>query len=203
MRLQPRDINVMQKLNGFGFCTIEHIRAFMQVGMTAAYVRVKKLVDHGYLHRQRILHGNARIHSLTEKGRMACNDVLPPYSDIRLGTFKHDLALVDLAIQLELQTGGYFTPPRRIRHNEGLSGVGQIGHIADGYLHIGDDKPIAIELELSIKSHIRLRSIIEGYGGDLSIKEVWYFTPYADVARAIEKVASGYSFIKIMMQEQS
>lgn len=201
MRLQQRDINVMQKLNGFGFATIDHIRAFMQAGMTAAYVRVKKLVDHGYLHRKRILHGDALIHSLTGKGKVACNDVLPPYFDIRLGTFKHDLALVDLAIELERQTGGYFIPPRRIRHNEGLSGVGQIGHIPDGYLHIGEDKPIAIELELSIKSHNRLRNIIEGYGGDLSIKEVWYYTPNADVARAIEKVAGGHSFIKVFMKE--
>ena len=201
MRLQQRDIEVMQKINGFGFATIEQIKAFMQVGNTAAYVRVKKLVDHGYLQRQRILHGDARIHSLTEKGRMACSDVLPPCGEIRLGTFKHDLALVDLAIRLEQQNGGYFIPPRRIRHNEGLSGVGQIGHIPDGYLHVDEDKPIAIELELSIKSHIRLRSIIEGYGGDLSVKEVWYFTSQADVARAIEKVAKGYSFIKLFMQE--
>jgi hypothetical protein len=69
-------------------------------------------------------------------------------------------------------------------------------------LYLGDDKPIAIELELSVKSHIRLRHIIDGYGANLHVKEVWYYTPHADVARAVEKVAKGYSFIKIFTVEE-
>ena len=98
---------------------------------------------------------------------------------------------------LEEETGGKFTPDRRIRHDEGLSGVGQLGHIPDGYLQIGEDKPIAIELELSVKSRARINSIINDYGGNLSVKEVWYYTDSQDVARAISKAADGYSFIKV------
>jgi hypothetical protein len=91
---------------------------------------------------------------------------------VNLGTFRHDFRLVDLGLMLEAETGGKFTPDRRIRHDEGLSGVGQIGHIPDGYLSICADKPIAIELELTVKSRARLQSIIHEYGGDLSVKEV-------------------------------
>lgn len=129
---------------------------------------------------------------------IASGDELLPLSSISLATFRHDMMLIDLAIRLEQETGGKFLPDRRIRFNEGLSGVGQLGHIPDGYLYIGDDKPIAIELELTVKSRAQLQNIVNQYGGDLGVKEVWYFTSQPDVARAIEDAANGYSFIKVI-----
>lgn len=197
MIFQERDKAILQWVNGFGFASVEQIREFMQVGDTAAYVRVKKLVDSGYLKRERILHGHARIHTLTKKAILASGDALAPLSIVNLGTFRHDFQLIDLSLMLERQTGGRFTPDRRIRHDEGLSGVGQPGHIPDGHLHIGEDKPIAIELELSVKSRARIQSIIHAYGGNLAVREVWYYTDQPDVSRAILKAADGYDFIKV------
>ncbi len=169
----------------------------MRVCESGAYRRIRKLVEGGYLERDRVLHGQARIHRVTRKGTKVSGDALPPLTDINFGTFRHDLVLVDLALTLEEQTGGVFTPDRRLRHNGGLSGGGLSGHVADGYLHIGEDEPIAIELELSVKSRVRIRSIIKKYSSDLSIKEVWYYTDRADVTRAIEEAASRFSFIKV------
>lgn len=197
MMFQERDAAILRRVNGFGFASAEHIRRFMGVGQTAAYVRIKKLVEGGYLTRERVLHGQARIHKVTKKGVTASGDALLPLKYVSLGTFRHDYTLVDLALWLEAQTGGRFHPDRRIRHDEGLSGVGQLGHIADGYLYIGEDKPIAIELELSVKSRKRIQDIIHGYGGNLAVKEVWYFTDQQTVQHAIQKAASGFSFIKI------
>lgn len=197
MKFQERDAEVLKWVNGFGFATADQIRRFMKVGNTAAYVRIKKLVEGGYLARERILHGQARIHKVTRKGVLASGDAVLPLKYVNLGTFRHDFKLVDLALTLEAETGGTFIPDRRIRHDEGLSGVGQLGHIADGYLHIGEDKPIAIELELSVKSRARIQSIIHDYGGNLSVKEVWYYTDQMNVVRAIEKAAQGFSFIKV------
>ena len=169
----------------------------MKVGKTACYVRLKKLVDGGYLTRERILHGQARIHKLTKKGMLACGDAILPLKYVNLGTFRHDFKLIDLALMLERETGGSFMPDRRIRHDEGLSGVGQLGHIADGFLTIGQDKPIAVELELSVKSRARINSIINGYGGNLAVKEVWYYTDNKEVIRAITKASKGFDFIKV------
>lgn len=198
MILQKRDIDILRWINGFGFASVKQIQGFMQVGTTAAHVRVKKLVDEGYLKKDRVLHGQAKVHKLTSKGRTICEDALYHLTDINLGTFRHDHLLIDLANYLEKKTGGNFIPPRRIRHNEGLSGVGQIGHIPDGYLVVGDEKPVAIELELSVKAYARIKNIIHNYGGDLSVREVWYYTDRQDVAKAVGKVASGYPFIKII-----
>jgi hypothetical protein len=197
MIFQERDAKVLQWINGFGFASAEQIQRFMKVKPTAAYVRLKKLVDNGFLVRERILHGQARIHKITKKGMLASADALAPTKFITLGTFRHDFMLVDLALSLETETGGTFIPDRRIRHNEGLSGKGQSGHVADGYLYVGDDKPIAIELELSVKSRARIVDIINTYGGDLDVKEVWYYTDHKAVVHALEKAAKGYSFIKI------
>lgn len=198
MIFQERDVEILRWINGFGFASAEQIRGFMQVNDSTAYARIGKLVKHGYLERQRILHGQARVHKVTKKGVIASGDALVPLAYVTMGTFRHDFMLVDLALMLERQTGGRFTPDRRIRHNEGLSGVGQLGHVPDGYLHIGEDKPIAIELELSIKSRQRIQNIVNGYGGNLDVKEVWYYTDQEDVARAIGKAADGYSFIRVM-----
>ncbi len=197
MIFQERDAEILRWINGFGFASAEQIKTFMKVGNTAAYVRLKKLVDGGYLTRERILHGQARIHKLTKKGVLASGDAVLPLQYVNLGTFRHDYKLIDLALMLEEETGGSFQPDRRIRHDEGLSGVGQLGHIADGLLSIGQDKPIAIELELSVKSRARIKSIINDYGGNLSVKEVWYYTDNKEVVRAISQASKGFDFIKV------
>ena len=197
MILQKRDSDILRWINGFGFASAEQVQAFMKVGKTACYVRLKKLVDGGYLTRERILHGQARIHKVTKKGVLASGDAVLPLKYVNLGTFRHDFKLIDLAIILERETGGSFQPDRRIRHDEGLSGVGQLGHIADGLLTIGQDKPIAIELELTVKSRARLNSIIHEYGGNLAVKEVWYYTDNKEVVRAIGKASKGFDFIKV------
>jgi len=198
MIFQPRDAALLRWINGFGFASAEQITRYMGVYKATAYTRIKKLIDHGYLDRKRILHGQGRIHILTKKGILACSDHIRPVGDIRLGTFLHDLALVDLALDLSEATGGEFIPQRRLRHDEGLSGVGHFGRVSDGYLHLkGEDKPIAIELELSVKARSRLNSIITDYGSDLSVKEIWYFCHDQSVKCAVEKASKGYSFIKV------
>lgn len=197
MIFQERDAQVLRWINGFGFASVEQIQKYMKVGPTAAYVRIKKLVEGGYLVRERVLHGQARLHKVTKKGMLASADALAPMQYITLGTFRHDFMLVDLALSLETETGGTFVPDRRIRHDEGLSGKGQSGHVADGYLYIGDEKPIAVELELSVKSRARIVDIINTYGGNLDVKEVWYFADHKSVVQALEKAARGYPFIKI------
>lgn len=199
MIFQERDKKILRWINGFGFATAEQIQRFMGVKTTTAYVRIKKLVDHGYLKRERILHGESRIHRVTKKGVQASGDHILPLKKINLGTYLHDRSLVDLALKLEESEHGKFQPERQIRHDEGLSGLGNTGHIADGYLFLQNQKPIAIELELSVKSRARLNNIIREYGGNLSVSEVWYFTDQNQVFNAIQKASNDYPFIKISM----
>jgi len=77
MIFQERDAKILRWLNGFGFASADQIKRFMGVGKTAAYVRIKKLVEGGYLRQERILHGQARIHRLTKQGSVAINGSNP------------------------------------------------------------------------------------------------------------------------------
>ena len=198
MRFVERDGEILRWMNGFGFANADQIMRFMGVKKSSCYARLKKLIEGGYLEHEYVLHGLSGIYKLTQKGTIASGDHLRGSGEIRLGTFKHDLALVDLALDLTDKTGGSFIPQRRIRHDEGLSGVGQTGHVADGYLYLPEqEKPIAVELELTVKARSRLNAIIQDYGGNLAVSEVWYFCKEQSVISALQKAAQGYSFIKI------
>lgn len=54
-------------------------------------------------------------------------------------------------------------------------GRGREKHIADALFYLDDTKPIAIEVELTMKSKRRLEDIFSGYMCQFDIKEVWYF----------------------------
>jgi hypothetical protein len=197
MRLMPRDEQILTWINGFGFASADQIARYLHTQKPAAYRRLKKLVEGGFLIHEYVLHGHAGVYRLTKLGVQACGDELKALKEISLGIFRHDLALVDLALDLSESYNGEFIPHRRIRRELGLTGVGQIGHIADGYLTYSEaEKPVAIELELSLKGRARLHQIINHYGGDLSVGEVWYFSDEPHVRSAVERAAEGYSFIK-------
>jgi hypothetical protein len=198
MIIQQRDLDLLIWINGFGFANASQIQTYLNVCSAVTYRRINKLISAGYLVSKNILHGHQRIYILTNKAVTLCADSIPANNNIRLGTFHHDLTLVDLSLYLEKKYSGEFEPARRIRHNYGLAGFGNPGHIADGYLHIGDYKPIAIELEISLKSHQRLKNIILNYASNLSLREVWYFTDKTDVKRAISKLSQDFDFIKTL-----
>lgn len=186
MIIQDRDIEIIKWINSYGFATAGQIQRKMSVGESTAYIRIKKLVDGGYLARERILHGSARVHKPTNKAiRLACDD-LPPVKQISLPSYKHDQALTDLALSLERQHRGVFTPERRIRHALGENSIGRAGRIPDGIFESDSHhKPIAIELELSVKSKQRLKNIFNSYMSNLDYAQVWYFTDQQTVRNAL------------------
>ena len=162
----------------------------------AAQRRTQILAEADFLEHQWPFRGE-RVYVPTKRAVNRSGDALPPLNRITHGSYVHDLKLIDLALWLAADTGGAFTPERRIRHERGLIGVGISGHVADGLLELGDDKPIAIELELSTKAKRRLAKIIRGYLSDLSIGEVWYFASSVAVRGSLERAVGNHAFIKI------
>lgn len=114
-----------------------------------------------------------------------------------MGSYHHDLQLVDLATILEKEAGGRFVTERRIRQDRGLAGVGVHGHVPDGQLELDGKKPIAIELELSTKGWRRLQRIVSDYAADLDLGEVWYFAGSEALLRRLKRASDGYPFIKV------
>ena len=198
MKFTERDRRLLLWINGHGFVSVSQVAEWMGVSDPFAYSRVKKLLNGGYLKRDRVLHNSKRIHSLTLKGKAACGDDLPILNRVNLGTFIHDMKLVDLSLKLEKDFDGEFVPERRIKQLKGLSGVGKKGHSPDGILEL-TDKKIAVELELSVKSRSRLKEIMNEYARNLELNEIWYFTDSVSVRNAISRAAeqSGVYNLKI------
>ena len=195
MRFTERDARLLHWINGHGFVTVEQAAHWMGTTYQTGAHRIRVLVDGGYLRRERILHGDPRIHRVTEQGLLACEDTLVQLQSVNLGTYKHDLMLVDLAHSVVEATSGAFVPERRLRHQLGMNGAR--GHVPDGLLHLDGQKPIAVELELSIKAKDRVEAIVEDYAADRTLAAVWYFVTSQAVRRFLEKITTGYGLFEI------
>ena len=116
---------------------------------------------------------------------------MTPPKHINRVTYFHDTALVDLALELVAKTKGDFVPERRLqaerRAGQKRKHRWTKSHMPDGLLYIGDDKPIAIELEISLKERSRLREIVMDYALSTTVREVWYFVTNTTVRRSIER----------------
>ena len=196
MKFTERDADMIRWINGHGFATIRQIACWMGSSYQAAQRRTQILAEADFLEHRWPFQGE-RVYLPTKHAVARSGDELPPLNRITHGSYVHDLKLIDLALWLAADTGGAFTPERRIRHERGLIGVGISGHVADGLLDLGDDKPVAIELELSTKAKRRLAKIIRGYLGDLSVGEIWYFAGTGAVRGSLERAAGDHAFIKI------
>ena len=197
MRFTERDERLLRWINGHGFVTLRQVARWLGTNYQTAQRRVRLLYDQGYLDRRWLVHGD-RAHWLTPSGRAVCCDSLPVPKHIRLGSYRHDWLLVDLALTLIAEAGGHFTPERRLRQMQEMDQVGKRSHVADGWLQLDDQtKPIAIELELSAKGSRRLERILRGYMTNLDIAEVWYFVECEAVRRQLTKAAKHLGFIKI------
>jgi len=126
---------------------------------------------------------------------------LAPPKRINRVTYFHDTALVDLAQQLVTKTKGDFVPERRLqaerRAGQKRKHRWTKSHMPDGLLYVGDEKPVAIELEISLKERNRLRDIISDYAFSSTIREVWYFVTNDTVRRAIERATKSYGDFRI------
>lgn len=204
MYLTARDRQMLQWINGHGFVTADQAATWMDVCSRIGRRRLRMLVKSGYLQKKRFEFNDPQFHWLTRKGWEASGDDLTPPKRINRVTYFHDAALVDLSQQLVAKTKGDFVPERRLRAEKRAKsgwqkGGWKEGHTPDGLLYVGDQKPIAIELEVSLKERNRLRDIVTDYVIDRDLREVWYFVTNDTVRRAVERTIRPYSDFRIFM----
>lgn len=161
--------------------------------------RIKKLCDAGFIDGERILWSGEKAYKISKQGCQLIQDDLKPLNKINLGTFMHDMQFLDLAVRLKKEHNFVeLIPERRLKHLNGLNDKMNKGHMSDCVLITEDDKKIAIELELTVKSKARMNKIIADFTSDFDLDEVWYYTPSPSVQRAITKASSDHAdFIKI------
>lgn len=204
MRLTDRDRKLLFWINSHGFVTIGQAAQWMRIEYQTAQRRLKILFDHNYLKRQTFEHHGPMCHWCTQNGCDAAGDSLRPPKSINRVTLHHDRMVVDLAALLQTQHGGSFLPERRIRSDIKKKRPGrQNDHLPDGLLYLEGQKPIAIELELSLKESIRLEQIIRNYVTNTKLGAVWYFVKNDAVRRPLMRHIGRLPGFSVMMLEDN
>ncbi len=196
MKLTERDISILQFINEFGFCEMPQINQRFGLRKPRNYQVMNKLIRHHLIQHERIFYGKHGLFRLTAAG--ARFTFLPPLHRVPLANYRHDLTVVNLYLKLkELYPGMRWISERKLKHDKYKLGVGQQGHLPDGIM-ILDNKQIAIEVELSCKSKLRLEAILKAYAAQFSIQAVWYFCKESMQPR-LQEAAKDMPFVKIYL----
>lgn len=196
MKFTKRDIEILKFINEFGFCEISQIEQKFRLKKPRCYQIMKRLVVADLVTHERIFHGKNGVFYLTKQGA-ACTD-LPPIKNIPKDNYVHQLTIIEVYLKLIKQfPGAEWISERRITREKSVYSVGRkINHLADGVLIFPDDKQIAIEVELTMKTKRRLEDIILSYVLHKRIKEVWYYCS-SDTIEQVRRAANRWDHVKI------
>jgi hypothetical protein len=201
--LTERDLNIVEWIGRQGVARAEHVMTRFGMGRTAAYRRLAHLVDYALLRRHRILYNDGGLLTATAEGlRAAGLHHLRP-ARIALSQIPHMLLSATLAAQLEpeLKEGKLLTD-REHRAAENAAGhplgsaiLGPAGnghsrlHHPDFVLAInGNQRLVAIELELTLKARARLERTLRGYLRNHNVATIRYYAP-KPIADAVRRAA--------------
>ncbi len=200
MQLTKRDRDILCFINEAGICVMPQIQREFNLRFPRSYQVIKRLIESGYILHEQLFKHKYGVYYLTKKG--AKNTPLPPIAGISLGGYKHQLLITDIRQKLCFNySDATWISERYLKQQKFYYGVGKVKHIADGILILQDDRKIAIEVELSLKSKYRLQTIFESYGGQLDIEEAWYFCNNA-LIRPLTELSLKKPYIKIHSLEE-
>ena len=199
--------NIVDWIGRLGAASAADVGAHVGIAPSEARARLGACTRAGQLRAARLLHGEPALYVATRAGlRSVGLEALAPCRVSTTG-FAHLSACARLAVALERsQPDARLASERELRLAERRAGrpiasaeVG-VGRDGEPALHrpdlvlFGVDGPLAIEVELTIKSPRRLRQIVRGWGRCRLVQGVVYHaTPGAAraVRRAVDALCAG------------
>lgn len=165
MRVVERDRIIMREIARNGYMTGKQIMLIAGFGGTRATDRrLKKLMDQGWLNRDKKLYGLCGLYTVTAEGMeyFGLNELLRTTNieSINLNEIEHNLAAIDSQIyfirkhSISLEE---ITTDKEIRRSQGL----QIKQHVPDFVINKDGKSIAVEIERTYKGKVRLQKNIE------------------------------------------
>jgi hypothetical protein len=195
MILQERDLKLIRLLIRFGVLSTRQIRelVFHEIAHTTVMRRLRLLEGGHYVRRGVTLADGSNTWSVGRRGIEAAGFGHLYHFTNRNG-IEHDVRLTDVRIALErLGIAKDFTPEFEMRASR-MRNFGrdrQPTLIPDGIIIesiAGESCPIALELELTRKSHRRYQKILDEYAGK-HLHRIWYVVNHWSTANAIMSVA--------------
>jgi hypothetical protein len=197
----PNDVNnsIVDWIGRLGAAAAADVAAHHGLELREARARLGACAGAGQLRAARLLHGEPALYAATRAGlRSVGLEALAPCRVSTTG-FAHLSACARLAVALErAHPDSRLASERELRLAERRAGrpiaSAEVGLGRDGEpaLHrpdlilFGPQGPVAIEVELTIKSPPRLRQIVRGWGRCRLVQEVVYFAS-PGAARAVRR----------------
>lgn len=199
MQITNRDVEIIRFINEFGFCEIKQIEKKFSIGNSRCYQIMQRLKIAGLVKHERIFHGSHGIFYLTAQGAEFTD--LPPIRNIPKDCYSHQLMIINIYFRLTKQyPEATWVSERQLRHEKLKNRATRRNHVADGMLLFPDDKQIAIEVELTMKSKFRLERILNEYSSRMEINQIWYFCS-PSVLPKVRKMTEKKSYIKTFSVE--
>jgi len=194
-----RDRELLVFLGRHGAASIEHVMRALGVGQTMAYRRVAACVDRGLVDRLALLRDEPTLLRATRQGLRYAGLGLP-VAEVSPGGAPHQLRCVSVALALGERHGHErVLTERELRDLERREGKpfasAKVGELPSGHprLHrpdlvlLGEERPTAIEVELTPKDHRRLEQILRAWRRASWVAEVRYLCAPGETRRAVER----------------
>ena len=192
-----RDRKIIREIDRWRVCLGRHIRELAGFsGQRACDRRLRKLVQAGYISREKILYGVAGIYRITNKGAKL-EGLGNVRNKIRIEQIRHDIAVLDTAIYFNKVLEIAYKNMRTELELHRLDGFGVRKHRPD-FVFKKDAKTICVEIELALKSKNRFENIMSNNFMDYH-KQIWIVPDLdAKIAKTLQNSKVMYSNIEII-----
>jgi len=195
--LLDRDKKIIREIDRWRVVQGRHIKELAGFsGQRSCDRRLRKLVDGGYIKREKILYGVAGIYKNTAKAVKL--EGLPNINrKIRIEQIKHDITVLDTVIYFNKNRGIEYENIKSEIELHRQDGFGIRKHRPD-FVIIKDDKELCVEVELALKSKERFESIMKDNFLKYE-KQIW-IVPNLDtkIAKTLENRRPVYNNIEIL-----
>lgn len=170
-RLVDRDYLIMREINRWRVITgkqLSFIASFS--GVRACDRRLHKLINAGFIEREKIIYGLPGIYKLTSAGKVLIG-VSKSNERVRVEQVAHDIAVVNTAIYFNIKYKIPYVNMITEKQLHSIDGFGKRTHRSDFVIEFNKDN-YCVEVELSLKSKDRFeKNIIANF--NTYDKQIW------------------------------
>ncbi len=159
-RLVKRDYLIFNEINRWRVITGKQICVLASFpSLRTCDRRLKKLIENGYITRQKIIYGIPSIYSITHQAKVLIG-APARVEKIRLEQISHDITVLNVAIYFHKIMDISFQDIRTEKQLHSVDGFSNRKHRPD-FIYIKDGKTTCVEVELSLKNKDRLEKNIK------------------------------------------
>lgn len=193
IRITENDIKIVHFINRFKFARSSDVAKKFNRSEFPVYRRLAGMTRENILTYKRFFFSGPGVYYPTAQGvALLPEETIGPIQSLNMGTYRHDLAVLQVAIDLELQ-GKRTASERELRSMWTKRDIkGRIivpPHVPDLAVIQESGKLIYYEIELTTKSTARLQKILNWYSTQRNLEKVIYLVATDELAAKITELA--------------